>query len=209
MSFRIDDLPSVESAGNLGRRAEPELTETYNDASGPSIVTQVASLGAVVGIDAVRVLQERFMPSTTALAAVHLRSGGAGTAPSYSIWPDCTIYPDTDGCNEPCWGFPPDQMSTLYCATCVEQEADPVNNPVWNWHYSGMRGSLELMDREPDVCNGRDAWKWKIDGACRDCSETITFRCHDGWKRYEPGGPLTPTICEGIIACDGELTLCP
>ena len=133
----------------------------------------------------------------------------AGAAPSYSTYSDCTIYPDTDGCNHPCYGFPPHQMSTWYCATCDEQAADPTNNPVWNWHYSGMRGSIQYLDREPDVCNGRDAWKWKINGACRDCNENITFRCHDGWKRYEPGGPLTPTICEGIIACDDQLTLCP
>jgi hypothetical protein len=205
MSFRLDDLPAVDSAGSVGRSADPALSDAYHDSSTPSLLTQVAALGAVLGMDAVRVLQERFMPGTRELAAMHL----GAASPSYSIWPDCTIYPDTDGCDAPCWGFPRDQMSTWYCATCDEQAADPTHNPAWNWHYSGMRGSLEYMDREPDVCNGRDAWKWKIDSACRGCNENITFRCHDGWKRYEPGGPLTPTICEGIIACDGELTVCP
>jgi len=207
MPFRIEDLPAVDSAGRLGRHlaADSALADAYRDAQAPSIATQVVSLGVALGIDAVRTLQERFLPSDRDLAALHHHGG---PAPSYTTWPDCA-YPDTDGCNEPCYGFEPHHMDTFYCATCAEQAADPTHNPVWNWHFVGHRGSIEYMDREPDVCAGRDAWKWKIEGACRDCNESIVFRCHDGWKKYSPDGPLTPTICEGIISCDGKLTLCP
>jgi hypothetical protein len=207
MTFHLDELPLVESSGRLGRHlpADSPLVNAYqDDVSRPSLATQVASLGVALGFDTVRVLQERFLPDRGDLVA--LSHGGA--APSYSTWPSCE-YPDTDGCNEPCFGFPAGQMDTFYCATCAEQAADPNHNPPWNWHFTGMRGSIEYMDREPDVCAGRDAWKWKIEGACRNCNENIVFRCHDGWKRYEPGGPLTPTICEGIISCDDQLTLCP
>lgn len=207
MAFRIEDVPALDSAGPLGRHlpADSAVADAYHDATTPSIATQVASLGVALGMNAVRALQDKFVRSDQDLMILNRE----GMAPSYSTWPDCTIYPDTNGCEEPCFGFPPDQMSTFYCATCAEQDADPVRNPAWNWHFVGNRGSLEYMDREPDICNGRDAWKWKIDGACRHCNENIVFRCHDGWKKYSADGPLTPTICEGIVSCDNELALCP
>jgi hypothetical protein len=62
------------------------------------------------------------------------------------------------------------------------------------------------MDREPDVCAGRDAWKWSV-GPCGECSESAVFRCHDGFKQYSDG-TLDPTICQGIVSCDNRLTLC-
>lgn len=207
MAFRIEDLPALDSAGRLGRHLPDDsaLAEAFHDVTPPSIATQVASLGVALGINAMRALQERFLPGDEELVLLH----HGGPAPTYSTWPDCTIYPDTDGCAEPCFGFEPHHMDTFYCATCDEQAADPTHNPAWNWHFTGTRGSIQYMDREPDVCNGRDAWKWKIEGACRQCDQNIVFRCHDGWKKYEADGPLTPTICEGIISCDNELTLCP
>lgn len=206
MTFRIEDLPAIDSAGRLGRHlpADSALTDAYLDASRPSIATQVASLGVVLGMDAVRVLQQRFAPTAQDLVARH--HGGA--APAYTTWPDCA-YPDTNGCEDPCFGFEPHHRDTFYCATCAEQAADPVHNPAWNWHFTGTRGSIQYMDREPDVCAGRDAWKWQINSACRGCNESIIFRCHDGYKKYDEDGPPSATICEGIIACDGQLTLCP
>ncbi len=207
MSFRIEDLPTLDSSGRLGRHlpAGSALADAYHDPSRPSIATQVASLGVALGMDAVRALQQRFVPSDRDLVLFH--HGGA--APSYTTWPDCNIFGDTDGCADPCTGFEPHHRDTFYCATCAEQAADPAHNPPWNWHFTGHRGGIEYMDRLDDPCNGRDAWKWRIDSACRGCNESIVFRCHDGWKKYDPNGPLTPTICEGIIACDGQLTLCP
>lgn len=201
MSFRFDDLPTLDNSGRVGRPASPEIIDAYTDISEPSVATQVAELGVALGMDALRTLQNRYLPS--GMVAM------SGSGPSYTTYSDCTIYPDTDGCDAPCYGFPVDQMSTIFCATCSEQDADPKNNPAWNWHFSGMRGNLQLLDREPDICNGRDAWKWKIESPCRGCNQEITFRCHDGWKIYQQGGPLTPTICEGIISCDNELTVCP
>lgn len=207
MSFHIEDLPAVEAAGPLGRSlpSGSPLLDAYHDASKPSVATQVASLGVALGLDAVRALQDRLLPTRGDLVA--MSHGGA--APSYSTWPDCTIYGATDGCNAPCVGFPLDQMATWYCATCAEQAADPTHNPPWNWHFTGSRGSIQYGDLANNICNTRDAWKWTIQGACRGCSERIVFRCHDGWKKYDPNGPITPTICEGVISCDNQLTLCP
>ena len=71
-----------------------------------------------------------------------------------------------------------------------------------------MRGSLEYGDVEPDICSGRDAWKWSVEGSCGNCQEVSVFRCHDGYKRYTDG-TMDYTICEGLISCDGQLNLCP
>jgi hypothetical protein len=120
---------------------------------------------------------------------------------------DCGPYNYDATCEEACFGFAPHQMDPYYCATCDEQAADPVNNPAWNWHFVGSRGSLQYMDREPDVCAGRDAWKWTIEGTCGDCLESTVFRCHDGYKRYSDG-TVEPTICQGLISCDNTLMLC-
>jgi hypothetical protein len=99
-------------------------------------------------------------------------------------------------------------MDPFYCATCAEQQADPINNPAWNWHFVGSRGSLQYMDREPDVCAGKDAWKWKIEGRCGNCQQSAVFRCHDGYKKYPNAAAWDATICQGLISCDNNLTLC-
>jgi hypothetical protein len=208
MSFRLADLPVLEQSGRRGRQADPALAEAYRDTSTPSVAEQVTALGAALGLDAVRVLQQRFMPGGGEVAAAH----HGGPAPSYTTWTDCAGHNDTNGCDAPCIGFPLDQMATWYCASCDEQAADPTHNPAWNWHFTGTRGSITYGDYTPNICGTagkRDAWKWSIQSACRQCDDNITFRCHDGWKKYDPNGPLTPTICEGIIACDGQLNLCP
>ena len=111
MAFRIEDLPTLDNAGRLGRHlpADSALADAYHDATRPTVATQVASLGAALGMSAVRMLQDRFVRSDEDL---RLMSHG-GAAPSYTTWPDCTIYPDTDGCAEPCYGFEPHHMDTL------------------------------------------------------------------------------------------------
>jgi hypothetical protein len=123
------------------------------------------------------------------------------------MYADCGPYNYNATCEEACFGFAPHQMDPFYCATCAEQSADPVNNPSYNWHFVGTRGSLQYMDREPDVCAGKDAWKWKIEGRCGNCRESAVFRCHDGFKRH-PDNTLEPTICQGLVSCDNELTPC-
>jgi hypothetical protein len=120
---------------------------------------------------------------------------------------DCGPYNYNATCNEACFGFAPHHMDPWYCASCSEQAADPTNNPSFNWHFVGARGSILYMDREPDVCAGRDAWKWDV-GPCGNCAQAATFRCHDGWKKYPENNYWDPTICQGLVVCDQQLNLC-
>lgn len=206
MSVDPFDLPTIEGAGRLGRRpaADAEIIDAYRNHPSAAIshLEEARLIGVTLGMEAVRVLQERLFPG--AGTGVTFRGGAA---PQYTTYSDCAGYNYDGTCNEACFGFAPHHMDPFYCATCDEQDADPVNNPAWNWHFQGSRGQIQYMDREPDVCAGRDAWKWTV-GACGDCNESAIFRCHDGFKKYPNSQTWDSTICQGLISCDGKLTLC-
>jgi hypothetical protein len=210
MSIDIDDLPIIEHARRLGRRAHGEsaLADAYQVTSTPlnevagSLATQISKV-----LDVATAVQQKLMPTAAYLAELQVARAGA----SYTQELDCGSQPNIpDSCDEACYGFPPDQMDPIYCGTCEEQAADPKNNPSYNWHFVGSRGQLQYMDREPDVCPpGNDAWKWKVAGPCGECADSVVYRCHDGWKKYPDNTYWTPTICQGMVECDNRLTLCP
>lgn len=197
----IDDLPTIDGAGRLGRAhdADSAVAGAYrtNDPRGSSMLD---SLGISRALELAGALSKQLMP--------RVLQSAADAAPSYTQYFDCGPYNYEPTCNEACFGFAPHHMDPFYCATCPEQAADPVNNPAYNWHFVGSRGSIQYKDREPDVCAGRDAWKWTIEGQCGNCATSSQFRCHDGWKKYPGNDYWDPTICQGIVACDGRLTLC-
>jgi hypothetical protein len=205
MSLELDDLPRIDSAGRLGRRAGTDTTVA--DAYGsyrPEGGIQLSSLHFSLGAEATNFLQNRVFPSSAKLAAL---AAPTGAGPNYTTYSDCGGFHYGGQCNNPCFGYAPDHMSTWYCATCAEQAADPTNNPPWNWHFTGSRGQIQYMDQPSNPCNGRDAWKWKV-GACGTCQQSAIFRCHDGYKKVQ-NGAWEPTICEGLISCDNNLTHCP
>ncbi len=204
MSFNIDDVPAIESAGRLGRRpsADSSVAEAY--AARPIRERNViASISVPLVLELVNRFQRGAFPSGADLAALQ----APGPGPSYTTYFDCSDFQYEGTCNEACFGFAAHHMDPFYCATCDEQAADPTNNPSYNWHFVGSRGQIQYMDREPDVCLGRDAWKWEV-GACRDCQESAVFRCHDGYKKYPNNNFWDPTICQGLVACDNRLTPC-
>ena len=203
MSIEFDDLPTVESAGRFGRRTGPGTAVAEAYAIRPEAGMELTSLHFSLGAEAMNLLQKKIFPSSTQLAALAAPTAG----PSYTTYSDCGPFHYGGGCNNPCFGYAPDHMAAWYCATCAEQAADPTNNPPWNWHFTGSRGQIQYMDNPSNPCAGRDAWKWKV-GACGSCHTSAVFRCHDGYKKVQ-NGPWEPTICEGLISCDGSLTHCP
>jgi hypothetical protein len=202
MQLHFDDIPTIESAGKLGRRtSDSGVADAY-----PFAVPGgrgVSALGLTLGLQAARLLHDRVFPGAAQLAALE-----ASDAPSYTTHSDCGPFDYNATCNEACFGFAPHHMDPFYCATCDEQAADPNNNPAWNWHFVGSRGTIQYKDMEPDACAGRDAWKWQV-GACGNCQQTALFRCHDGFKKYPDSQSWDPTICQGLISCDNQLTTCP
>jgi hypothetical protein len=204
MSFNIDDLPTIEGSSRLGRRpdADSPVAEAY--LTDQTLVSNpLGSLSMTLGVEFARLLQARLFPSAAQLSALQ-----AAAAPSYTTHADCGGFNYNATCDEACFGFAPHHMDPFYCATCDEQAADPGNNPFFNWHFVGSRGQIQYIDREPDVCAGRDAWKWKIVGACGDCNNSAVFRCHDGYKKYPDSTTWDPTICQGLVSCDDQLNLC-
>lgn len=202
MSMSIEDLPTIENAGRLGRRvhAGSAVGDAYRTPS-TSGADLTGSLGISAALRFVDRMRAGLSPSADQLSALQAAQG-----PSYTQYFDCGPYNYNGTCNEACFGFAPHHMDPFYCATCAEQAADPANNPAYNWHFVGTRGQIRYMDREPDVCDGKDAWKWKV-GACGNCAESAVFRCHDGWKLYTDG-TMDPTICQGLVECDDRLTTC-
>jgi hypothetical protein len=161
------------------------------------------SISVPLVLDLVNRFQRDSFPRSADLSALQARAAG----PDYATYFDCAGYDYGATCNEARFGFAAHHMDPFYRATCDEQAADPTNNPAYNWHFVGSRGQIQYMDREPDVCAGRDAWKWKV-GACGDCQESAVFRCHDGYKKYPDNNYWDPTICQGLVACDDQLTPC-
>lgn len=206
MNVTLDDIPVVENARRLGRPPKARSTiayaySSYATARNDPLVT-LSTLSANLGLRTASFLRERGFP------AISEEMIAGARAPSYSIYTDCGPYNYNASCNEACFGFAPHHMDPFYCATCAEQASDPNNNPAYFWHFVGSRGSIQYIDREPDVCAGKDAWKWKIEGACGQCSDSSVFRCHDGWKKYDAGSPWDPTICQGLIVCDDTWQQC-
>jgi hypothetical protein len=159
------------------------------------------SISVPLVLDLVNRFQRDSFPRSADLSALQARAAG----PDYATYFDCVGYDYGATCNEACFGFAAHHVDPFYRATCDEQAADPTNNPAYNWHFVGSRGQIQYMDREPDVCAGRDAWTWKV-GACGDCQESAVFRCHDGYKKYPDNNYWDPTICQGLVACDDQLT---
>lgn len=204
MSFDIEDVPTIEASERLGRRptADSSIVDAYPDH--PVRRGNVLSLvGVPLGLQLAGRFQTLAFPSGANLAALQ----NAADAASYTTYYDCGGFHYTGTCNEACFGYAAHHMDPFYCATCAEQAADPANNPSYNWHFVGSRGGIQYKDKEPDVCNGKDAWKWTV-GACGNCRQSAVFRCHDGYKKYEGNNYWDSTICQGIVSCDGQLTPC-
>lgn len=201
MSLHFDDIPVIEAAGRLGRRSTPEaeaLADAYR-LPPPPTTGLLGTLGLSHGLNIAGMLrEERFSRLAETL--------GTRAAPSYTTHGDCAHF-DRGSCSEPCFGFEPHHMDPFYCATCAEQAADPGNNPAYFWHYVGFRGGIQYKDMESNACAGRDAWKWDA-APCGDCQSQALFRCHDGYKKYSGNASWDPTICQGLVICDGQLKTC-
>jgi hypothetical protein len=213
MSVDIEEIPTIESAIKVGRRsaAGSQVAEAYplHPQQDPGNILETA--GGTAGLQLIKSFQALAFPSAADIL-ISQRAfgvGPSGPGPSYTFHNDCQGYDYNGPCNEACYGFAPDHMDPFFCATCAEQKADPTNNPAYNWHFVGSRGQIQYKDREPDVCWGKDAWKWTVQGDCGNCHQSSVFRCHDGYKKLPDKNYWEPTICQGLVSCDNKLTPCP
>lgn len=119
---------------------------------------------------------------------------------------------DNNGWREPgtctddvCVGASDELMGPDFCTQCSERGDE---SPI-QWHFRGRRGDYTYGDWSGGICDpgrfpyvgGRDAWRWAV-SSCGDCAPAV-FRCHDGYKRY-PSGATELTICQALVACNGD-----
>lgn len=203
MALELDDIPTVQSAGRLGRKPEPD-----SSLAGAYTAPQVNPLDALgsIGLDAAFSLAERLRAGVFPTGLPVPRPAPAGPARTYTTYYDCGPFNYDGTCAQPCFGPPLDKMSPFYCATCSEQQADPQQNPPYFWHFTGNRGTITYWG-ETSICAGKGAWKWKIQGACGSCATSSQIRCHDGYKQVE-GQAAEWTICEGLVFCDDKFQTC-
>src|SRR5688500_2038830 len=119
MSFDIEDIPDIESAGKLGRRphADSRVAEAYPlHPTGPGDI--FANIPVPAALRIVDRLQARAFPSGTERAefgAPNVPFGG-----NYTTHGDCGGFNYNATCNEACFGFAAHHMDPFYCGTCAE-----------------------------------------------------------------------------------------
>lgn len=168
----FEDLPSVDDS-TLGRRVGPLGRRSF--------LKVATAAGTAAGLWTVGLF--RHLPFAYANPVPYTVHFGGDTAPCSN--------------SSICHGAP--YIDNGYCATC----SDTNNTTNWfEWHFSGTRGSYQLGDRWPNVCDGNyDAWSVDTPGACLYCNPT-QWRCHDGWKSSASTG-FQYTICRGVARCNG------
>ncbi|HEU4795277.1 MAG TPA: hypothetical protein VFT02_06580, partial [Pyrinomonadaceae bacterium] len=143
MSFEIQDIPDIESLGKLGRRPHPDSRVAEAYPLHPTAAGDIfANVGVPTALRLVDKLQARAFPTSADRAEfANVQFGG-----NYTTHGDCGGFNYNASCNEACFGFAPHHMDPFYCGTCAEQAADPNNNPPYNWHFVGSRGSIQYQD---------------------------------------------------------------
>ncbi|RAY11612.1 hypothetical protein DPM19_28685 [Actinomadura craniellae] len=186
--LRLDDIPPLtgprpEGADRVRRRgpAERGTLRPGRRAVLGGLVAAGGSLGlAVLGV---------LPPARQALAAGYsLWDGPDGLTGFYDIYWRCPSYAAGHDCSPGCG-------PSLVCADCCRQDG-----PRRGFHHSSKSGDRYRL--RPGTCHGRgwDGWRWAYGRRCGRCSRSITWRCHDGWKRGRSGAYYR-TICRWPVAC--------
>ena len=107
----------------------------------------------------------------------------------YQIISGCPAYADGHNCLPGCG------PSTIYGDACIP-EAPHIH---WGWHKGSGYGADWML--RPNQCHNGvyDGWVWHYHSPCSDCPNSITRRCHDGYKRIS--GNWVPSICRWRTAC--------
>ena len=94
MSTSIDEIPTIEDAGRLGRRhsANPAVAEAYTMPTHPASGL-LTSMGIAKGLELATTLQRKLFPNAEQLAS--LQAAG----PSYTTYFDCGPYNYDATCN--------------------------------------------------------------------------------------------------------------
>ena len=126
MSIDFDEIPTLDSAGRLGRApaADSPFVGAFAPPTSPTM-DQLSGLGLGLGERLADSLRARLFPNSM---LSQLRDAAAKT---YTTFYDCAGVNYDGTCQQPCFGPEPQYMSPFYCASCAEQQADPNQNPAY------------------------------------------------------------------------------
>ncbi|HXA61021.1 MAG TPA: hypothetical protein VNW94_17820 [Streptosporangiaceae bacterium] len=178
----LDDIPPLRGPRPAGapkvRRRAPAGDRPPHLAR-RSVLTGLVGAGGTVGLAALGA----FSPVREAV------SGGYRLSGYYDIYPHCPSYAIGAGCSPGCG-------PSYVCADCCQtkgyrrgfHKSRYANGPNW-----ALR---------PNQCyaGSYSGWLWKHNTACGACKHSVTWRCHDGYKRTS-NGSFFRTICRWATAC--------
>jgi hypothetical protein len=168
-----------DGAPKVRRRVPAATSEGMNRRS---ILGGAMAAGTTVGLTALGA----FGPARSAFAAGYKPISNSGY---YDILSSCP----PDGFHAQC---SPGCGPSVVCAMCCRTSG-------WakGYHRSGVSNPGAYRLRPNQCYAGKwDGWLWHHTTACGGCKHSVTWRCHDGWKKSRYG-VWYKTICRWAVAC--------
>lgn len=181
----LDDVPPLHGPRPAGaasvRRRVPADRGPWPRPGRRTVLGGMVAAGGTLGLTALGV----FRPAREALAdGFALPSAVEG----YAIYPKCPAYAEPHNCSPGCG-------PSLVCASCCR-----TSGSAKGFHHSSASKAGYRLRPNQCYSGGWDGWKWAYAKPCGKCKKSVTWRCHDGWKRNSKGA-YYKTICRWALSC--------
>lgn len=183
--LEFDDIPALrgprpEGAERVRRHAPAATAEGVGRRS---MLGGAVAAGTTVGLTALGV----FSPARKAMASGFSLSGL--TPGYYDIYKSCPSYAESHNCSPGCG---PSTVVSTACRTSGKYRG---------YHKSGVSDPGHYKLRPNQCYAGKyDGWIWHYAHKCGKCAHSVTWRCHDGWKKSSSGS-WYKSICRWAYAC--------
>jgi hypothetical protein len=183
--LELDGIPPLRGPRPAGaervRRHAPAATA--EGVGRRSMLGGAVAAGTTAGLAAIGV----FAPARKAMASGFSLTGL--TPGYYDIYTTCPSYASSHNCSPGCG---PSTVVSTACRTSGKYRG---------YHKSGVSDPGHYKLR-PNQCYGSkyDGWIWHYAHACGKCKTSVTWRCHDGWKKSATGS-WYKSICRWAHAC--------
>jgi hypothetical protein len=181
--LELDDIPMLsgprpEGARRAARRAPHAKAEGV---ARRSMLGGALAAGTAVGLSTLGV----FSPARKALS-----DGFTLKATTYyDIYGRCPSYAAPFDCSPGCG---PSAVVSSACRTSGKYKG---------FHRSGVSDPGRYKLRPNQCYAGHyDGWIWAYAHKCGNCKKSVTWRCHDGWKK-SAAGHWYKSVCRWAVAC--------
>jgi|tagenome__1003787_1003787.scaffolds.fasta_scaffold20891610_3 hypothetical protein len=181
--------PRPQGAERVRRHAPAATAEGVGRRS---MLGGALAAGTTAGLVAVGV----FAPARKAMASGYTLKGWTpgsytkGLTPGYyDIYNACPSYASSHNCSPGCG---PSTVVSTACRT---------SGTYKGYHKSGVSDPGKYKLRPNQCYAGKyDGWIWHYANPCGNCKTSVTWRCHDGWKKSATGS-WYKSICRWAHAC--------